>query len=42
LVSALAAQNKSEAAALRAEIEPLLKASSSPYAVDLLGRLSAL
>ena len=37
LVNVLAAQNKKdEAAALRAEIEPLQRASPSPHAVDLL------
>jgi serine/threonine-protein kinase len=41
LVNALAAQGKdSEASALKAEITPLLKASTSPYAADLLGRLA--
>ncbi|HET8941671.1 MAG TPA: tetratricopeptide repeat-containing protein kinase family protein, partial [Rudaea sp.] len=42
LVNALVAQNRNdEAQTLRREIEPLLKASSSPYAADLLARLAA-
>lgn len=42
LVNALVAQHKdAEAQTLHAEIEPLLKASSSPYAADLLARLAA-
>ena len=42
LVNALVAQRKSaEAQALQSEIDPLLKASSSPYAADLLARLAA-
>ena len=41
LVNALDAQGKTdEARMLRAEIEPVLKASSSPYATDLLARLA--
>ena len=42
LVNVLAAQNKAnEARMLRAEIEPLLKASAALYAADLRERLAA-
>jgi hypothetical protein len=42
LVDALEALKKAdEARALRAEIEPLLKASTSPYAAELRERLAA-
>jgi len=42
LVNALVAQHKDvEAQTLRTEIEPLLKASASPYAADLLARLAS-
>jgi hypothetical protein len=41
LVNALTAQRKNdEARALTAEITPLLEASNSPYATDLLARLA--
>lgn len=42
LVNALAAQGKAdEANALAADVQPLLKASRSPYCADLLDRLTA-
>jgi eukaryotic-like serine/threonine-protein kinase len=42
LINALAAQGRaSEARTLLLEVEPALKASRSPYAADLLGRLAA-
>lgn len=42
LSEALAAQNKNdEAQALRAKVEPTLRAASTPYARDLLDRLRA-